>query len=247
MKKSKVKLYESDLYEPVQQLFEKHGYAVYGEVNDCDIVAIKEEEPLIIELKLKLNLELLLQAAKRQKISEEVYIAIPKPSYSLRSQKWRDLTHMIRRLEMGLIFIYFETEHTEAKIMISPTPFSRKKSMQQSKKRKTKLLTEIKGRSGNYNVGGSSQKKIMTAYKENCIYIAVCLKKFGPLSPKQLRQIGTGDKTPKILSANYYGWFDRIRRGVYALNEAGIEAYLGNEEVAQTYINLIEDLSSDEM
>lgn len=243
MKLNKDKLYEVDLYEPIQQYFIQQGFAVYAEVNDCDVVAIKEQDdPVIIELKLTLNLELLMQAAKRQRITEQVYIAIPKPTYSLRSQKWRDLSYVIRRLELGLIFVIFTGNQKEAKIMIEPTLFNRKKSMQQSKKRRNQLMNEINGRSGNYNIGGSSKTKIMTAYKEQCIYIAVCLNKFGPLSPKRLREIGTGDKTPKILSANYSGWFERVQRGVYMLNEKGLEEYLEYEEVAQIYIDLIEEV-----
>lgn len=243
MKLNKEKIYEVDLYEPIQQYFMQQGFVVYAEVNDCDVVAVKEqEEPVIIELKLTLNLELLMQAAKRQRITEQVYIAIPKPTYSLRSQKWRDLSYVIRRLELGLIFVLVAGDQKEAKIMIEPTMFNRKKSMQQSKKRKNQLMNEINGRSGNYNIGGSSKTKIMTAYKEQCIYIAVCLNKFGPLSPKRLREIGTGDKTPKILSANYSGWFERVKRGVYMLNEKGLEEYLEYEEVAQIYIDLIEDI-----
>lgn len=243
MKKSEKKLYEIDLYEPVQQLFVKQGYAVYGEVNDCDIVAIKDEEPIIVELKLTVNMELLLQAAKRQRIAEKVYIAIPKPSYSLRSQKWRDLSYLIRRLELGLIFVQIQECHAEAKIINEPTPFNREKSMRQSKKRRNKLIKEVESRSGNYNIGGSSRTKIMTAYRENCIFIAVCLHKYGPLSPKQLREIGTGDKTPTILRANYYGWFERIQRGVYDLSEKGLEEYVENQEVLLIYANKINNSS----
>lgn len=245
-KNNKIKRYEVDLYKPIQCYFVQRGYAVYGEVNDCDLVAVKGDELIIVELKLTLNIELLVQATKRQRLTEQVFVAIPKPSYSLHSKKWKDLSHLIRRLELGLIIITFQDDDCEAKIIIEPTPFDRQRSMRQSKKRKNKVLTEIKGRSGNYNVGGSHQTKIMTAYKENCIYIACCLEKFGPLSPKDLRQIGTGDKTSVILSKNYYGWFERIRRGVYIISEKGREEYKENPQIVKTYYELIKDLPSPE-
>jgi len=83
MKEDKIKRYEVDLYEPIQQYFFKQGYIVHAEVNDCDIVAIKEEELIIIELKTSLTIDLLIQATKRQRLTKNVYIAIPKPTYSL--------------------------------------------------------------------------------------------------------------------------------------------------------------------
>ena len=74
--------------------------------------------------------------------------------------------------------------------------------MQQSKKRRNRLIAEIEGRTGDFNIGGSNKLKIMTSYKESCIHIACCLIRHGPLSPKSLREIGTGEKTYQILYKN---------------------------------------------
>src|SRR5690625_2506720 len=96
---TKEKIYETDLYKPVQHYFHSLGYRVQAEVNDCDVVAVKDDSLIIIELKLNLNITLLMQATKRQKFTSEVYIAIPKPKSSLRRRRWRDLVHLVRRLE----------------------------------------------------------------------------------------------------------------------------------------------------
>ncbi|MED1205528.1 DUF2161 domain-containing phosphodiesterase [Heyndrickxia acidicola] len=221
MAANKVKRYEVDLYKPIQQHFKKLGYDVYGEVNDCDLTAVKENELIIVELKLHLNIELLVQAAKRQRITDQVYIAVPKPSYNLRSKKWMDICHLIKRLELGLILVSFQKSGTTMEIKLHPGEFNRKRSLQQGKKKRIALLSEIKGRHGDYNIGGSSNTKIMTAYKEACIHIARCLERYGPLSPKILRQMGTGDKTLSILNKNYYGWFERVKRGTYYLTKKG--------------------------
>jgi hypothetical protein len=69
--------------------------------------------------------------------------------------------------------------------------------------------------------GGSNRVKIMTAYKENCVQIACYLEKFGPLSPKALREMGTGVKTSSILTKNYYRWYERVKRGTYVISEKG--------------------------
>ena len=69
--------------QPVKDFFTAEGYDVYGEVNDCDVVAVKEDELIIVELKLRLNLDLVMQATKkRQRLSDQVYVAIPKPKFN---------------------------------------------------------------------------------------------------------------------------------------------------------------------
>lgn len=62
MKETK-KLLEVDLYKPIQTYFSRDGYEVYGEVKDCDLVAVKDEELVVVELKLTLSVDLLIQAA----------------------------------------------------------------------------------------------------------------------------------------------------------------------------------------
>lgn len=221
MKDNKIKIIETDLYKPIQKHFIKQGFDVYGEVQHCDIAVIKDKELIIIELKLNLTVDLLIQATKRQRLTDLVYVAIPKPKYSLRSKKWRDILHLIRRLELGLIIVNFLKSGAKMEVVVSPAPFDGVKSRQLNKRKREQLLKEIEGRNGDYNIGGSNKTKIMTAYKESCIQIATLLKLHGSLTPKLLRQMGTGDKTLAILNKNYYGWFDKIQRGTYAISEKG--------------------------
>ena len=215
------KLLEVDLYKPIQTVFLREEFEVYGEVKDCDMVAVKGDELVVIELKLTLSVDLLIQAAKRQRITDQVFIAIPKPKYRLNSKQWADKCHLIRRLELGLIVVSFSGKRAQAEILFHPTPFNRRKSSGQNKVKRTAIMKEINGRSADFNVGGSNRTKIMTAYKENCIQIACYLDTFGSLSPKALIQMGTGDKTSSILTKNYYDWFERIKRGTYEISEKG--------------------------
>jgi hypothetical protein len=215
------KLQEVDLYKPIQTYFLHEEYEVYGEVKDCDIAAVKGDELVVIELKLTLSVDLLIQAAKRQRLTDQVYIAIPKPKYRLNSRLWTDKCHLIRRLELGLIVVSFSGKRAKAEIVFPPTPFNRRKSNGLNKLKREKIMKEIKGRSADFNVGGSNRTKIMTAYKENCIQIACYLENFGLLSPKALIQMGTGNKTSSILTKNYYGWFERIKRGTYVISAKG--------------------------
>lgn len=234
------KLKESDLYQPIQKHFHKQGYQVNGEVNDCDLTAMKEGELVIVELKLSLNVELLIQATKRQRLTDLVYIAIPKPK-RLRSKRWNDIRHLVRRLELGLITVSFTTKTPKLDFAIHPEAFDRKKVMRNSKKKRAALVKEIEGRSADYNVGGSNKTKIMTAYKESCIHIACCLEKHGPMSPKNLTKLGTGDKTPSILQKNYYRWFERVKRGVYQITDFGREEMQKYPELVSYYSQKIEE------
>ena len=222
MKESE-RIWETQLFQPIYDYFEKLGYEVHGEVKDCDITVSKDDELIIIELKRRLNLDLLIQAVKRQRLAEDVYIAIQKPNYSIFSRKWKDLCFLVRRLELGLITVSFKEETPEVDIILHPSPFDREKNRRATKKKAKNIISEIEGRHGNYNVGGSAGKKLMTAYKENVIQIACCLQKYGQLAPKELRALGTGKKTLSILNKNFYGWFERVERGIYKLSDKGKE------------------------
>jgi hypothetical protein len=230
------KLYEVDLYKPIQKHFSKLGYEVHGEVNHCDVAALKDDELIIIELKLSLTVDLLMQATKRQKITDQVYIAIPKPKYKMNSKKWHDLCHLLKRLELGLIIVSFLKSGAKMEVCFAPQPFNKQKSKSYHVRNRKKLIEEIKGRNVSNNIGGSSKTKIMTAYKENCIQIANLLERNGPMTPKALRHLGTGEKTLSILSKNYYGWFEKVERGVYRINDNGKKELKDYPEVINHFL-----------
>ncbi|MBO0961713.1 hypothetical protein J1P26_18575 [Neobacillus sp. MM2021_6] len=233
------KLLEVDLYKPIQAYFLREEYEVYGEVKDCDIAAIKGDELVVIELKLNLSVDLLIQATKRQRLTDQVYIAIPRPRYRLNSRQWADKCHLVRRLELGLIVVSFSGNRTKAEIIFPPTSFDRRKRIGQSKPKRAAVMKEINGRSADFNIGGSNRTKIMTAYKENSIQIACYLEKLGPLSPKALIQMGTGHKTSSILTKNYYGWFERIKRGTYVISEKGKQEVKEYSDLIIYYLGII--------
>ena len=206
---------ETELSAPVKAYLESHGYQVNCEVKDCDIVATKGDDLIIVELKKSVNLTLLVQATKRQSISDSVYVAVPAPAK--RNRQWRGTLTVLKRLEVGLLLVEEGAMGMLVSKQFDPLPYQRKKNT----RNRRALLTEVADRSGDYNVGGSTKTTLMTAYRENAILIACCLAKLGPSSPKSLRNLGTGDKTTSILSANHYGWFQRVEKGVYELTDQG--------------------------
>lgn len=71
---------EAALYLPVKAFLERQGYVVRGEVRGCDLVACRgNEEPVIVELKLRFTLSLLLQGVDRLALTPLVYVAVPRP------------------------------------------------------------------------------------------------------------------------------------------------------------------------
>jgi len=70
---------ETSLYAPVKRFLEGLGFEVKGEVCGCDIVAVDHGSPIalvICELKLSFTLELVLQAADRSTVCDEVWLAV---------------------------------------------------------------------------------------------------------------------------------------------------------------------------
>jgi hypothetical protein len=175
---------EEELFQPVSDFLVGAGYTVRSEVDHCDIMATKDEELLAVELKKSLTLALVVQSVERQKCADRVYMAVPRPQASMRAQKWRSLFHLIRRLELGLMFVHLGGRKAHVEVVIDALPFDRVKSRQQNRKKRTRAIREIKGRLRDFNKGGSTRKKLVTAYRESAIKIAVCLKKFGPFPPR---------------------------------------------------------------
>jgi hypothetical protein len=260
-----MKILETDLYKPVRDYLEGLGYTVRSEVKDCDITAVKEEELVIVELKTSFNLKLLVQAVKRQRATDRVYVAIPMPKGGKRTAAWRDVCALLRRLELGLIIVKqaaLKPDGSKAnpknsvttnqknpipgiEVILHPDPFDRSKSMQNGRKKRRSIIKEAEARYGDYNTGGSNKNKLMTAYRENSIHIACCLLKFGQPSPGQLKKFGTGAKTQSILKKNYYGWFQRISRGKYEIAHAAEDFLAGYPELVEYYMKIIEKAGSN--
>ena len=86
---------ETSLYPAVKRFLETAGYRVKGEMNGCDVAAMRDGDPqqlVIVEMKLGFNLDLLLQAIDRMRVAEEVWLAVPA------SRRGRDRDPRVHRL-----------------------------------------------------------------------------------------------------------------------------------------------------
>ena len=209
---------EADLYPAIRDYLDHQGYEVRGEVKHCDVAAIRDDELLIVELKLAANLTLLVQATSRQAEADKVFVAIPEPARP--GRHFRGFRDIVRKLGLGLLTVRFTPAGASVNLHVEPAaPGSKRRN-----KRRNAIMEELDARSGDYNRGGTSGEPILTAYREHAIFIAVCLQVHGDLSPADIRALGGGPKTTSVLGKNYYGWFLRVQRGIYRLSPAGEEA-----------------------
>jgi len=209
---------EQTLYPPVKAFLEGQGYAVKGEVNGCDLVAVRgEEPPLIVELKTSFSLPLVFQGVARQALSDNVYLAVP--PFSGRTNRKKDALGLCRRLGLGLLTVRLEpTPFVEA--LADPAPYRPR----QRKHTIGRLLREFQRRVGDPNQGGSTGRPIMTAYRQDALRCAVHLRLHGPTKAAVAAR-GTGvARARAIMYADHYGWFERAADtppGVYRLTPKG--------------------------
>ena len=126
---------ETDLYLPVKRFLEAQGYDVKAEIGDCDVLAVRgNEPPVIVELKTGFNLQLVLQGIDRQAVTDTVYLAVPEPKRPLP----RDILGLCKRLGLGLLVV--NKGWVEA--YLDPAPYQPRKAQH----RKAVLLKEFQRR-----------------------------------------------------------------------------------------------------
>ena len=205
---------ETELYSPIKTFLESQGYTVKAEINSCDVVAIRgDDPPVIIELKTGLTLQLLYQAIDRLSLTDAVYIAIAKPKRALPIAAVK----LVKRLGLGLIVV---SKSGSVDVFADPAPYTPR----QNTKRKSALLKEFRNRQGDPNIGGSTKTKLMTAYKQDALRCLKILSVHGPTRVVDVRKLTHVERAATILRSDYYGWFTKHARGVYTITEIGTEA-----------------------
>jgi hypothetical protein len=212
------KMRESDLYLPIKQFLESQQYVVKGEIHNCDILAIRgDEDPVVVELKLSLNLDLILQAVDRLALTSKVYVGVPRRCGVLNRRR-RQIIKLLRMLGLGLVAVDPRLEAGSVEVLLDPGEYNPRKS----KRRQELLLGEFMRRVGDPNLGGTAMRKgIMTAYRQRALAIGRFLQKNGPTKASHVAQILREPKARDILYRNVYGWFERKSRGVYKISPRG--------------------------
>lgn len=201
---------ESDLYAPVKALLEGQGYVVKGEVRGCDVVAVRGAElPVVVELKRVFGLGLVLQGVDRLALTDLVYLAVgqwPKQMKNVRK--------LCRRLGLGLIVV----SRARADVVLDPVPYAPRKN----KRKAGRMLGEHARRVGDPNIGGQAMRApLMTAYRQQALRCAELLAANGPMKLAAMRSMADLPNVASILQSDFYGWFERVERGVYTITPKG--------------------------
>jgi hypothetical protein len=203
---------ETDLYEPIKELLEAQGYEVKAEVGPADVVAVRgDEPPVIVELKTGFSLSLLHQATERLSITDAVYVAVPaRQGNGSRKALQRNLK-LCRRLGIGLITV--RPSDRLVFVHADPLPYKPRKSS----RRKSRLLQEFARRDGDPNVGGSTRRGLVTAYRQDALRCFEHLSENGATRAAVVAAATGVPKARQIMADNHYGWFRRVERGIYDL------------------------------
>ena len=209
---------ESELYLPLKHFLEGQGYEVKGEVMDCDVMALRgDEEPLLVELKLSLNLSVLLQVVERLSLSSIVYIGVPRDVTVLKKKR-KQVLKLLRMLGLGLIRI----DHKSAQVEITLDPTEYKPRL--VKRKRERLLGEFAHRVGDPNLGGTAMTQgVVTFYRQQALKIAQYLHENGATKASIISSALDDSKVRSILYRNVYGWFENESRGVYKLSPKGVQ------------------------
>ena len=87
---------------------------------------------------------------------------------------------------------------------------------------------------GDPNEGGTSRRKIVTAYRQDALRCVVHLGRNGPTKAAVVAKITGVERAGAIMRADHYGWFERAAetpRGVYDLTPRGRNALDGYAEI----------------
>lgn len=229
---------ETDLYPPVKNFLEGQGYTVKGEIEGCDVVAVRGgEPPVIVELKASFTLALVLQGVRRLALSDAVYVAVPPFSGKTPRQRRRDIVGLCRRLQLGLMTVRTGCgQHPFVEVLTDPGEYRPRAN----KQRQGRLLGEFAHRVGDPTAGGSSTAAPrMTAYRQDALRCAVFLASRGQTKAAIVAQETSVPRAASILQRDVYGWFERVDRGIYALSPKGTDAL-------QIHADALSDLTRNE-
>ncbi|WP_207485740.1 DUF2161 family putative PD-(D/E)XK-type phosphodiesterase [Arenibaculum pallidiluteum] len=211
---------ETDLYDPVKAYLEAQGFQVRGEVGACDMLALREETVIAVELKLSFGLPVLYQAIARQAIADLVYVAVAESEGKAARRAWErqrgDAVRLCRLLGLGLLTV----RGTAVSAHADPGPYKPRRNP----RLRTRLLREFRGRTGDHNRGGSRGVAVVTAYREDALRCAAYLAREGPRRVAEIRAATGVERAGTILLRDVYGWFEKAARGTYGVSPGGLAA-----------------------
>ena len=213
---------ETDLHEPVKKWLESQGCVIRSEVKSIDMVGLLGELLISVEMKLKLNLEVINQAVERQSVSDLVYIAVLHDYKAVETKRFKMTMLTLKRLRIGLLLVNFRAAEPVVYELIKPESYDFERSVRMKAKRRNAIISEFNKRTGDFNKAGTTRTKIMTAYKEQCIRVAFYMNQYGLSRANEFKTFGLETrKVTSIFNSNFNGWFYKVDKGIYQLTDTG--------------------------
>lgn len=212
---------ESDLYAPVKRFLEDLGFQAKGEVGKCDVLAMRGELCVAVELKAEFGLRLVYQGIDRQALVDLVWLCVAEPEGRREAASWkrriRDAARLCRMLGLGLMSV----RGGRVTVHADPGPYKPRRLPAKA----ARLVAEFKARRGDHTPGGSTRRPVVTAYREGALRCAdVMAARGSPMKVAEIRSLAGVERAGAILLRNVYGWFVRTGHGSYGLSAEGHEA-----------------------
>ena len=188
---------ETALYAPVKQFLGARGYEVKGEVCGCDVVGVRTNAPTsvaVVEMKLGLTLDLVLQGVDRMALADEVWLAVAATARGRVRDK--RAVRLCRLLGFGLLVV--DADRGRVAVLAEPAPYRPHKS----RKQRQRVVREHQDRHGDPMPGGSTRLPVMTAYRQRALTCAERLRD-GPVAVAHVA--AAVPDAGRILLRNVYG------------------------------------------
>ncbi len=203
---------ESDLYPPIKAHLTRAGWAVKGEVGAADVVARRDDDILVVELKLGFSLALFHQGIDRLALTDLVYLAVPAGG---KAKALKANVKLARRLGLGVLTVRARDGFVE--VLAEPGPYAPRKS----RKKQARLIRAFERLDGDPNAGGATRHGLVTGYRQDALKCARFLAVHGPSKGSVVKDWTEVPQATRIMADDHYGWFKRVSKGIYALTDAG--------------------------
>jgi len=203
---------EADLYAPIKAYLTRQGYEVKGEVGAADVVARRDDDIVVVELKLGFSLALFHQGLERLALTDHVYLAVPAGG---QAKPLKANVKLARRLGLGVLSVRLRDGFVEA--LADPGPYTPRKS----RKKQARLLRAFDRLQGDPNAGGATRHGIVTGYRQDALKCARFLAVHGASPGAKVKDWAEVPQATRIMRDDHYGWFTRAARGLYDPSDAG--------------------------